>query len=675
MNLNISTFSCFLVLSFAIMFTTSCKKETSVEISHGTSIKDMHVPAGFLFKTTRDVGINIRTLDNMDQPVANIRVSVYNDFPETGGKCFVSGVTDANGVYQLDYIFPAYLDSVVVTTKAIGFVGAQKFNVKSGSLTCLLGGKHPVTKLKDGGTFKSAVTNAYPLGTYNTDGVPGYLTPANDPVDAFMIQDINATLPEYMSLLNSHPQYFANTNVQNCIIDEASDVWVTFVHEGAGYRNVLGYYKYNTGTPPTNPASIDSLHIIFPNVSFTGSGGGLASGNRVHLGVFAPGTSIGWVLIADGFRNGVITPGIWTAYSDKNLNPEVNASQKQHTVLCNDIGRGKFLLSFEDMRRDGSSDNDFNDAVFYVTANPIQGVQTANLPLPNYTQTDTDHDGISDNFDDYPTDPNKAFNNFFPQEGGTGTLAFEDNWPNTGDYDMNDMVLGYSFNQITNGQNKVVQINTNIVLKAMGANYRSGFGIQLPISPSLISSVTGTDIEENYIVRNSNGTEAGQTKATIIVFDNGENLLPYPGDQTGVNTTPGAAFVTPHSMNIVINLNTPTTLASIGTPPYNPFLIVNQERGKEVHLVNKPPTDKATMSYFGTHSDNSQPTSGRYYVTSDDHPWALDVTDGFDYPTEKTEITQVYLKFVPWVEGNGQSYYDWFQPKPGYRNPQNIYNP
>ena len=674
MKSKISTYIYLLSLFTVILVNPSCKKSTTAEILPGTSIKDMHVPAGFLFKTTREVGISIRTLDNLDKTVSNIRVSVYTDYPDQGGKCIVSGTTDANGFYNLDYIFPVYLDSVVVATNAIGFVNAQKFSVRNGALSCQLGGKHPVVNLKDGGTFKSTVNNVYPMGTYNSNGVPSYLTPVNDPVDASMIQDINATLPEYINLTIGHPQYFAATNVQNLIIEEASDVWVTFVHEGAGYRNVLGYFRYNTGSPPANPAAIDSIHAIFPNVSFSGSGGGLASGNRVHLGVFPPGTTIGWVVIADGFRNGTITSGNWTLYSNKNLNPEANADKKQHAVLCNDIGRGKFLLSFEDQRRDGSTDNDFNDAVFYVTANPIQGVQTTNIPLPNYTQTDTDNDGISNTFDDYPTDPSKAFNNFYPSEGSYGTLAFEDLWPSQGDYDMNDMVVGYSFNQITNGQNKVVQIKATVILKAMGAGFENGFGIQLPVSPSLIGSVTGTDIKENYITQNTNGTEAGQTKATIIVFDNGYNLLPHPSNTgVGVNTTPGATYVVPDTLHLIITLTTPTLLSAVGVPPYNPFLIVNMNRGREVHMINKPPTDLADMTLFGTHSDDSQVGSGRYYVTKDNLPWALDISDNYSYSIEKSEITQLYLKFIPWVEGNGQTNYDWFQPKTGYRNTQYLY--
>jgi LruC domain-containing protein len=662
-----------------VVSTTSCRKKDTQEpvLPAGTNISNMHVQRSFTFQTSNPVGVTITTLDNADQPVPNIRVNVYTDYPENGGTAILSGVTDAAGVYHMEYKFAAFLDSLVVGTTAIGFANFLKIPVKSGSLTCILGGKHQPAHLKssDDFTFKSTTSNYYPMGTYNSNGVPSYLMPVNDIIDAAMLSDITATLPEYISLVNSHPQYFAPTNEPNLVLKDPSDVWVTFVHEGAGYRNVLGYYKYNTNNPPTSPAGIDSIHIIFPNVSFSGSGGGLTSGNKVHLGVFAPGTEIAWVLIADGFRNNTITNGNWVLYSDKMLNPEPNTALRQHTTLLNDIGRGKFLLSFEDQRRDGSCDNDFNDAVFYVTANPIQAVNTANIPLPNYTQTDTDGDGISNAFDDYPVDATKAFNNFYPSQSPFGTLAFEDLWPAKGDYDCNDMVIDYHFNQITNGQNKVVQITMELVLKAMGASYNSGFGIQLPVSPALISSVTGSELHENYINLNTNGTEAGQTKATIIVFDNGYKILTFPGgNYPGINTAPGAPYVQPDTLLITVNLTTPTALSVIGTPPYNPFLIVNKQRGKEIHMINKPPTDLADLSLLGQSADDSDPATGRYYVTASNLPWVLDIPIPFDYPAEKAEVTQAFIKFIPWAESSGQTYFDWFKQKSGYRNTQNIYS-
>ena len=660
-----------------LLISPSCKKaeDNPPATSSATSFNTMNPPAGFTFETSRKVGIQISTYDNADVPVPNIRVDVYTDFPENNGQVILSGVTGSNGIFSSDYKFPLLHEYLVVGTTAIGFVNFQKIKINSASLICKLGGKQsPSSKNGEIGTFKSTNSVFFPMGTYNSSGVPTYLTPTNDPIDASMLSDINATLPEYISLPTSHPQYFSAGLERNLVLDEACDVWVTFVHEGAGYRNVLGYYKYNTNNPPASAAAIDTIRVIFPNVSFGGSGGGLSSGNRVHLGAFPPGTEIGWVLIADGFRNNAITNGNWILYSNDQFNPESLAAKKQHTILLNDIGRGKFLLSFEDQRRDGSTDNDFNDAVFYVTANPVQSVDATNIPLPDYTQTDTDNDGVSDNFDDYPTDPTRAFNNYYPAKNGVGTLAFEDLWPGKGDYDFNDMVIDYNFNQVTNGQNKVVEIKAKLVLKAMGASFHNGFGIQIPIDPSLISSVTGTNLQENLIALNSNGTEAGQTKATIIVFDNGYNILHYPGyPSMGVNTTQGATYVQPDTLRLVITLSTPTALPLVGTPPYNPFIFVDQVRSHEIHLVNYAPTDLADMSLFGTSQDNSNPATGRYYVTENNLSWAIDVAGPFEYPKEKIDITQAYLKFIPWGESGGTSYYDWYTAKPGYRNEQNIY--
>jgi hypothetical protein len=121
---------------------------------------------------------------------------------------------------------------------------------------------------------------------------------------------------------------------------------------------VFGYYTYTIGSPPAAPADIDTIKIIFPNVSFQGSGGGLVSGNKVHLGQFAPNTALGWVLIADGFVGGNITTGRGVYYSNPVLNPESDPNKKQHAIHLFDNGRDLFLLCFEDLNRMGHSDDD-----------------------------------------------------------------------------------------------------------------------------------------------------------------------------------------------------------------------------------------------------------------------------------------------------------------------------
>lgn len=673
-----SSFYTFLLL-FSVFLATSCKKK-SEEIPPDvpvTSMDQLKIDPSFEFNTTNPVAIEVRMLDNTNAPVKGMRVDIYTDDPENGGRLMVCGLTDSDGYYRSNYRIPAYMKTVAVGTKAIGFTNMQTVTVSGGQVNCILGGKTTPQFFKSGGEsfFKSTNSLYVPLGTYNSQGVPNYLQPVNDIIDASMINDINSTIPEGEDGPENHPELYATTNRANLVLNQACDIWVSFVHEGTSYTNSFGFYKFNSNNPPQTVANIDTVHIIFPNVSFNGSGGGLHQGNKVKIGTFPAGTEIGWVILADGFKNGTITNGKGKYYSNKNLNPETNSSYRQHAMLCNDLGRGKFLLGFEDRKRDGESDQDFNDNVFYITASPHQYIDPGNIPLPDYTEEDDDDDGVSDHFDDYPTNPDKSFNNYYPSITTNGTLAFEDLWPLKGDYDMNDVVIDYTFNQVTNGQNKVVSLSAAITLRAMGAGYRNGFGFQMPVSTDKIASVTGTHLTENYIQNNPNGTESGQTKATIIVFDNGYTVLEKPASDpyVGVNTSPGSTYVTPVTINVSIMFTEPIELSVLGLPPYNPFIIVNKTRGKEIHLVNKPPTDLADRSLFGTGDDYSVPGNNRYYATQNNLPWAFDIIDQFAYPYEKKAILQGYLKFAPWSSTSGAVHYDWFVPNPGYRNDNFIF--
>ncbi len=116
-----------------------------------------------------------------------------------------------------------------------------------------------------------------------------------------------------------------------------------------------------------------------------------------------------------------------------------------------------------------------------------------------------------------------------------------------------------------------------------------------------------------------------------------------------------------------------TPQADIGTPPYNAFLFIDHERGKEIHLIDNEPTSKVDESYFGTLNDDSDPATGRYYVTGNKLPWVIEIPENFDYPIEKANILQTYLKFAEWAISGGTTYTDWYADEPGYRNENNIY--
>lgn len=218
------------------------------------------------------------------------------------------------------------------------------------------------------------------LGTYSSNGTPNYMEAELDIITVETQEMISNALPESFPVPDYNPHYISSGFDTDLNLSANADVWVTFVSEGAGYRNVLGYYTYPVGNPPATVPSAEDITIIFPNVSALGSGGGLLMGNKVKIGTFTSGTAIGWVLLANGWRNGQVTNGYWKLYSNTEYNPESNPSLKHHNVLLADPDNERIILGFEDIRRDyGSCDNDFNDAIFYVTANPYSAMTTTNF--------------------------------------------------------------------------------------------------------------------------------------------------------------------------------------------------------------------------------------------------------------------------------------------------------
>ena len=210
------------------------------------------------------------------------------------------------------------------------------------------------------------------LSSYDGNGVPALA--GRDNISTNFINNIKASVPESFPVPTFHPEYIADATESDVKLTAAADVWVSFVSEGASYRNVLGFYTYSLNSPLTKEPADEDITIIFPNVSFAGSGGGLNAGDKVYLGRFPANTGIGWVLYANGF-NGSVTKGLWQLYSNYRFNPESKSTLRRHNVLLKDPTSNRIVLTFEDIRRDNSNcDQDFNDVVFFVTTNPESSV-------------------------------------------------------------------------------------------------------------------------------------------------------------------------------------------------------------------------------------------------------------------------------------------------------------
>ncbi|MCH2045871.1 MAG: LruC domain-containing protein [Saprospiraceae bacterium] len=685
-NLYKNLFLLIILLSFV-----SCKKDilqdnnnsNTVAVVESISIDDLIVADDFDYKMSNEIDLRIKVLDLDDQPIKHILIKVYSKDPAEGGELISKGQTLENGEFNVRLPLATYKDNLYIAAYAVGMINTKTINVQANGINEVIFGGKPAnrtfrTASPDRPQSSSRSTSSSPvynyMGSYDTQGLPYYLT-TPDQIDATLTSDINASLPENAPVPVYNPDYLVTGNNTTIELDAEADVWVTFVHEGAGYRNSLAYYTYDPTSPPTSSSDIDTIHIIFPNMSFVGSGGNMLPGDKVYLGTFPAGTGIGWSLIANGWRSysQSVGPGYNIFYSAKDLNPEAFASNRQHNVILNDVNRDLLLIGFEDIHREQNSDEDFNDAVFYTTVNPKSAISNLSnfRPVTN-TAPDADSDGVPDYNDDYPNDPDRAFNKFYPSENSYGTLVFEDLWPDKGDYDCNDLVVDYRFMHVTNADNEVLEMYNTLIVKAIGAAQHNGLGFELGITPSEVQSVTGSKMYRDYITLGGNGCETGQSNAVFFAFDDPHVQMSPPVGFT-VNTETDQVYITPDTTNLVITLTDPVDENTLSLPPYNPFLVKNRVRGVEIHLVDYAPTDLADLTLFGMGDDDSDDASSRYYKTINNLPWALHFPDGFDYPIEEASITQAYIYFAAWAQSSGAVYTDWYTNIQGYRQTTEIY--
>lgn len=207
------------------------------------------------------------------------------------------------------------------------------------------------------------------------------------------------------------------------------------------------------------------------------------------------------------------------------------------------------------------------------------------------------------------------------------TYLFEDNWPATGDYDMNDLVIGIQINNKKMG-GKTESAKIIYTLYATGATKQIGVGFQLDGIPA--SAVSGA--------------EQGQTNAVIQLFSDAHSLL-GSSERTPINTYKITAE--PIVNEVTVNFNTPID-GVMNVNNFNLFIVTNgfdSDRRNEVHIAGYKGTDKAASS------ENS---TANYVSNETGLMWALSIPsqDFATYPKETIRIDDAYEGFGSWIKGD-----------------------
>ncbi len=323
-----------------------------------------------------------------------------------------------------------------------------------------------------------------------------------------------------------------------------------------------------------------------------------------------------------------------------------------------------------------------------VMFRPVSGVPvTVTLPVADtvtysFTETgggpaveDSDGDKVPDHLDDFPADPALAFISHFPDTDENATLLFEDIWPYKGDYDLNDLVVQFQILTLGHASNRTAGIRIRYLIQAVGAGLRDGFGIQIDdLDPMQTASVTGSSLTQGYVNLHPRGFEINQHSLVAILFDRTDNLLHNPPSAGNFfNTWPGSERGWSDTLTLAIQFLTPLLPDSLPSIPFNFFLIQDLTRGTEIHMANERPTNLANLTLFGTADDDSDPATGRYYISRLNIPWAILVPARMPHTSERFELAEAYLKFEDWAVSGGKDYGDWYTDKPGYRDPSKLF--
>ncbi|GEM_PF-2147659 len=460
-----------------------------------------------------------------------------------------------------------------------------------------------------------------------------------------------------------------------------AEVFVAMLFSGASWNNSLSYFVY-TGDKALEDLSteeVEALEIInifqYADVHTNSKEGkkgikGLTPGKYVQLlyrnengelvKEFPVGAQIGWALSPNAFQPNTFTVSEPTSYVAHRLfsvsywnEPNKKASDFKETgrrtnnyniffSATDNEGYTYNCFGFEDNPQLGG-DGDCNDVIFHVLTYPNDAI----APPPSITEEEIEK-----------------------TEEKSGILAFEDNWPEKGDYDLNDLVVKYTseiaYVYTVEKENGNVTGTSDATVKRVkdtfsfinnGATFNNKFSYKVNLSPNVIENIT--IIDPSGTGRDYNITSDGNG----FIIDVADNPLKF---EPAIVSVPQDYTVIMEFKEGMVSQGEFTEIAA----PYNPFITPqgNNHNGAEIHLPMYAPTGRVNMDLFKTLDDRSNPSANLWYVSGENnkYPFAIHLAGAgsdFTIPQEEQQIHITYPRYTNWVESDMNEDKDWYLNK------------
>lgn len=417
-----------------------------------------------------------------------------------------------------------------------------------------------------------------------------------------------------------------------------AEIWLTFLSESAWHQNAIGYYYYPSDKTPTSANEV-KRYILFPNTSITGN--------------------VPYIQKKAGSQG--------SYYDFGKNNAPLTINQKIQLLYVNEAGEvstlfpagytiGYFIMPKEYQSTNNNDDDTYKLSNNYIysnnTWNPNNKSNFISLSTKDGTVVYGVEDGGDSSYEDIlfciDADPNEAIQDpdrpvIDPEEPVITTTettyrmyAYEDIWPDGGDYDLNDVIVEHERKVTITGDNYVTKVSETFtpMQEKDAATYNNAFAVQY-------------DKNQQGAITLPDGAINEPETSSVILFT---NVMAVHNQPFTVTRT--------FSENSLLKKDLITDL--------NPFIIVKYTAGDnsrtEVHLPKFQATSKANKEQIGAKDD-------AYYIDkSGKYPFAMELPlrvatetiKGFIPATEKKSIDNNYPDFTKWAESDGKTNTDWY---------------
>jgi len=240
---------------------------------------------------------------------------------------------------------------------------------------------------------------------------------------------------------------------------------------------------------------------------------------------------------------------------------------------------------------------------------------------------------------------------YYPSQSGYYIAAYEDLFPARGDYDFNDLVVGYRVAAGLDTDGNVLTLSGEGYLIARGAGYNHDWHLRI----ALPASASGVGELKVFMPGEVNAADGYPLTINSI----GDiDLIAFPQTRwlwvdaayEEVNTLDKQSLLKGHRFSFIISLDAPIALASIDNAPFDPYLYVH-DSGFEIHLEGKNPVLSHSRNIEEGQTD---------FTDSNNYPFAQIFPETWQVPIERTDLGEAYPDFIRFILSERQQYIQWY---------------